>query len=69
MTARQDKIRIAVFGPADVAEMAESSRSLSSDTVLQLARLIGRQIAREQHERERAKEQQQRRPINSDEQQ
>ncbi len=57
MAATQDKIRMEVFGPAETAETAGDSCCVSDDAVLRLARLIGRQIAREQFERARAREQ------------
>jgi len=53
--ARRDKIRIEGFGPTNKVGTAEDALRMSDDAVLRLARLIGRQIAREQFERQRGK--------------
>lgn len=55
MARKPDRIRIEVFGPTE-AETAEEAFRPSNEAVLSLARLIGRQIAREHFERARALE-------------
>lgn len=50
MAARRDRISIEVRG-GDATDAAREDRSPSEDAVLRLARLIGRQIAREQFNR------------------
>lgn len=57
MVARQDKIRIEVFGTATQVDTDEDAARMSHNAVLCLAQLIGRQIAREQFARERKSEQ------------
>lgn len=56
MARRPDRIRIEVSGPASEAETAEEAFRPSDDAIRSLARLIGRQMAREQFERARALE-------------
>lgn len=56
MARKPDRIRIEVFGPASEAEPTEETFRASDDTIRLLARLIGRQMAREQFERARALE-------------
>lgn len=65
MARRPDRIRIEVFAPAELAEAAEETFHPSNDAILSLARLIGRQIAREQFERARALERKQARQNRS----
>lgn len=55
-----------MFGPISEAETAEDAFRPSDETILSLARLIGRQIAREQFERARALERKQARQSRSD---
>lgn len=52
MTARQDKLTIGVMRPRDPALAAERA----DEAVLRLARLLGRQMAREQVAAARAEE-------------
>ncbi|GAN98187.1 hypothetical protein Geu3261_0609_005 [Komagataeibacter europaeus NBRC 3261] len=60
MARKPDRIRIEVFGPASEAEeTAEEALRPSNEAILSLARLIGRQMAREQFERARALERKQ----------
>lgn len=54
-----------MFGPASEAEPTEKTFHASDDTIRLLARLIGRQIAREQFERARALERKQARQNRS----
>ncbi|WP_035372889.1 hypothetical protein [Acetobacter okinawensis] len=56
MARKPDRIRIEVFGPASEAETAEDAFRPSDEAIRSLARLIGRQMAREQFERTRALE-------------
>ncbi|MFT9027301.1 hypothetical protein [Acetobacter indonesiensis] len=65
MARRPDRIRIEVFAPAGVAETAEEAFRPSNDAIRSLARLIGRQMAREQFERARALERKQARQNRS----
>ncbi|CUW48600.1 hypothetical protein [Novacetimonas hansenii] len=65
MACRPDRIRIEVFGPASEAKTAEGAFRPSDDAIRSLARLIGRQIAREQFERARALERKQTRQNRS----
>ncbi|PYD52841.1 hypothetical protein CFR78_12650 [Komagataeibacter rhaeticus] len=65
MARKPDRIRIEVFGPAGVAETAEEAFRPSNEAILSLARLIGRQMAREQFERARALERKQTRQNRS----
>lgn len=51
MKPQRDRISIEVFGPLDTPEPARNGVSPADEAVLILARLIGRQIAREQFER------------------
>ena len=50
MAAKRDKIRIEIIGPADGTAPIKGTLPRSQDAVLLLARLIGRQMAREQFE-------------------
>ncbi|ACI51391.1 hypothetical protein Gdia_1613 [Gluconacetobacter diazotrophicus PA1 5] len=63
---KTDRIRIEVFGPTSEAETTEQALHPSNEAVLSLARLIGRQMAREQFERARALERKQARQNRSD---
>ncbi|NVN38624.1 hypothetical protein [Komagataeibacter swingsii] len=65
MARRPDRIRIEVFDPASDAETAEQAFRPSDDAIRSLARLIGRQMAREQFERARAMERKQTRQKRS----
>jgi len=65
MARKPDRIRIEVFGPASEAETAEHAFRPSNEAILSLARLIGRQMAREQFERARALERKQARQNRS----
>ena len=56
MAARQQKITIEVCGSASDSNANEGSLHVTNDAVLHLARLIGRQIANEQFERQFTKE-------------
>lgn len=56
MTPRREKIRIEVFRSADYPDAAENPFRMSDEVLLRLARLIGHQMAREQFERELARE-------------
>lgn len=56
MVAKRDRMRIEVYSPAGEPETAPECTARTDDAVLCLARLIGRQIAREQFERRQAKE-------------
>ena len=50
MAARDRKVQIKLFGVADEPLSALASNSRIDETVLRLARQIGRQMAREQFE-------------------
>lgn len=65
MARKPDTIRIEVFAPASEAETAEDAFRPSDDAIRSLARLIGRQMAREQFERARALERKQARQNRS----
>ena len=65
MARKPDRIRIEVFAPASDAETAEHAFRSSNEAILSLARLIGRQMAREQFERTRALERKQARQNRS----
>lgn len=54
-----------MFGPASDAETAEDAFRPSEEAIRSLARLIGRQMAREQFERARALERKQARQNRS----
>lgn len=56
MASRQEKIRIELFAPASKTLSEPGSCARADEAVLRLARLIGRQMAREQFERIRSKE-------------
>lgn len=55
MAARDEKIRIEVYGPAGKPSQAQAVSPRLDEAVLRLARLLGRQIAREQFERDPSK--------------
>ncbi|MQS00223.1 hypothetical protein [Gluconobacter aidae] len=54
MARKPDTIRIEVLAPTEAAETAEDAFRPSDNAIRLLARLIGRQMAREQFERARA---------------
>ncbi|OJV03288.1 MAG: hypothetical protein BGO16_10185 [Nitrobacter sp. 62-23] len=56
MALKHHRIRIEVFAPPASPETARSDASRADEAVLILARLIGRQIAREHFERSIARE-------------
>jgi len=56
MALKRDRIRIEVFEPPASPETARSDASRADEAILILARLIGRQIAREHFERSMARE-------------
>lgn len=56
MALKHDRIRIEAFGPPASPETERSDASRADEAVLILARLIGRQIAREHFERSIARE-------------
>ncbi|GCE90305.1 hypothetical protein MSKU15_1906 [Komagataeibacter diospyri] len=64
MARRPDRIRIEVLGLAE-AKTAEDAFRPSDDAIRSIARLIGRQMAREQFERARALERKQARQNRS----
>ena len=68
MALKRDRISIEVFGPSAASEPARNGASRADEAVLILARLIGRQIAREQFERKMALERraQKKRPAGED---
>ncbi|MDK8875275.1 MULTISPECIES: hypothetical protein [unclassified Paracoccus (in: a-proteobacteria)] len=68
MALKRDKISIEVFGPSAASESTRDGASRADEAVLILARLIGRQIAREQSEREMTLERraQKKRPADGD---
>lgn len=51
MNPQRDRISIEVFGPSTTPEPARNGVTRADEAVLILARLAGRQIAREQFER------------------
>lgn len=51
MALKRDRISIEVFGPSAATEAGESDPARADAAIRSLARLIGRQIAREQFER------------------
>jgi hypothetical protein len=55
MAARDGKIQIRVFGVAGEPLSAPASNSRIDESVLRLARLIGRQMAREQFEQQQSR--------------
>lgn len=65
MARKPNRIRIEVFGPTSEAETAKDAFRPSDDAIRSLARLIGRQMAREQFERARALERKQARQNRS----
>ena len=68
MTLKRDRISIEVFGPSAAPEPARSDPARADAAIRSLARLIGRQIAREQFERKMALERrgQKKRPAGED---
>lgn len=56
MTPKRDRINIKVYGPSAEPEAARRDAARADDPILALARLIGRQMAREQFERQLARE-------------
>lgn len=68
MALKRDRISIEVFGPSAAPEPARNGASRADEAVMILARLIGRQIAREQFERKIALERraQKKRPAGED---
>lgn len=68
MALKRDRISIEVFGPSAAPEPTRNGGSRADEAVLILARLIGRQIAREQFERKIALERkaQKKRPAGRD---
>lgn len=63
MAAHQDKIRVEIYGSIDKVATVDDALRLSDEAVLRLARLIGRQIAREQFERKQARERKRQRHL------
>ncbi|UPG72937.1 hypothetical protein MVG78_01715 [Roseomonas gilardii subsp. gilardii] len=68
MAPRRDRISIEVFGPSAAPEPARNGTSRADAAIRSLARLIGRQIAREQFERKMVLERraQKKRPAGED---
>ena len=68
MALKRDRISIEVFGPSAEPEPTRNGASRADEAVMILARLIGRQIAREQFERRIALERraQKKRPAGED---
>jgi hypothetical protein len=68
MALKRDRISIEVFGPSASPETARNDASRADEAILILARLIGRQIAREQFNRKIALERRARkkRPVRGD---
>ncbi|RCS22107.1 hypothetical protein DUT91_20385 [Phyllobacterium salinisoli] len=56
MALKQDKISIEVFGSSASPETAQNDGDRADEAILILARLIGRQIAREEFKRKTALE-------------
>lgn len=56
MALKRDRISIEVFGPSTSPEAAGRDAARADDAILALARLVGRQMAREQFERQLAQE-------------
>jgi hypothetical protein len=56
MAPKRDRISIKVFGPSAEPEAARRDGARADEAILALARLIGRQMAREQFERKLAAE-------------
>ncbi|PRD40512.1 hypothetical protein C5748_26610 [Phyllobacterium phragmitis] len=56
MALKQNKISIEVFGSSASPETAQNRGNRADEAILILARLIGRQIAREEFERKMALE-------------
>lgn len=67
MALKRDRISIEVFGPSAEPETGRSDPARADPAIRSLARLIGRQIAREQFERKVALERkaQKQRPAKS----
>ena len=55
MATRDEKIRIEVFAPAGQPLSAPADSGKLDESVLRLARLLGRQMAREQFERQQTR--------------
>lgn len=68
MALKRDRISIEVFGPSVAPEPARNDPARADAAIRSLARLIGRQIAREQFERRIALERraQKKRPAGED---
>ena len=68
MALKRDRINIEVFGPSAAPEPARNGVSRADEAIMILARLLGRQIAREQFERKMALERraQKKRPTGED---
>jgi hypothetical protein len=68
MALKRDRISIEVFGPSAAPETARNDPARADAAIRSLARLIGRQIAREQFERKMALERkaQKKRPAGRD---
>jgi hypothetical protein len=56
MALKRDRISIEVYGPVATPATARNGAGRADEAVLTLARLIGRQIARERFERKMARE-------------
>lgn len=56
MTPKRDRIRIEVYPSADDGRTGTDSLAIANEAILAIARLIGRQMAREQFERGRSRE-------------
>lgn len=56
MTLKRQKISIAVYPPPDIGRTRSSDLTIADAAVVRLARLIGRQIAREQFEQNFSKQ-------------
>ena len=66
MTLKRNRISIEVFASSASPKAEQTSAERADEAVLILARLIGRQIAREQFERKIAAELRARKKISSD---
>lgn len=68
MALKRDRISIEVFGPSAAPEPTRDGTSRADEAVMILARLLGRQIAREQFVRRLALERraQKKRPAGED---
>lgn len=56
MTTKRDRIRIETYPPSDKGRSAIDRLAVTNDAVMHLARLIGRQMAREDFDRKQASE-------------